>query len=1307
MKTTPEPRRPKPHRNPTLSPWGFSGKTLMILFLALTLSACSVFDRASDPDSDDTTDVTEAAPQSRHAARNAFVDRALEGLTIQEGRLVATAPEAGGPAEARRQLDEFERLMAAGEGENALRALTRAARQSSSLGEPFAVLARRLLALKRYDEAAAALQTAIDRDPEDLDSRLLFAAQLQSRQRYDEAIDQLRHVVSGDPDHGLAHERLAVLLTYLGDRDNALHHLEEAERLDAVVPRALRTLVTTGSPPRAKVISNPAKAEGATIGFQRRVDNSSTRHTNETTIAADGSRVVAAWHQYDSASGPIRIAATVSNNGGQNFLFQQMIRPPSAYRGDIEGDPMTAIDPRTGDRWVGGISFAPQTTDDDNHIFVARRTPTDTSFRTPVMATISASVDKAWLAAGPAPGNPNTTRLYLTYLQFDPMNNTIGDSRLQVSTDAGATWSGQTVYAEGLGHVPRVASDGTLYVGYWDRQLTGSDMEVAISTNGGTSLTSRIVDRRLDVWFNDTVGHFPGSFKVVNYAAFAVSPNDPDLLYMVWPDTSGIVGGDPDVDLFFSRSTDGGNTWSNTTVIDGENPGSPGDQFFPWLEVDDAGRLHMAYFDTRNIPQDDHPDTGQVQAWVEAYYAYSDDRGDTWYEYRLTEQPFDTTQGALRGSNSFLGDYLGLAVAGDTALPLYPSNQAGNGDVFTHSITLPGATIGQVGQVTIRHLEQDVAFGRNFTDPVVIAQPAGFRGGQAAVVRITDVRNDGFTLRLQEPWNLDGAHTNEVIHWIALERGSWRLPDGTRFEVGKLNTSSTIGTLVTGGGFATVSLANPLPTSDPIILSQVQTFNDQNFVKTRQRNESASGFQVALEEEESRTDAHGTETIGWMAFEPGTGRWNGNAYEFWETGLTVGPQFAAWNFLTNFGTPPRFTAGMASYQGSNNAAIRYNNLTATGVELKVEEDTTLDSEVNHFDEEVSYVALGSDGMLVGFPIDAVDVPPTAAFTYSCNGFSCTFDGRSSSDDQAVTLYNWNLGGVSASGPTPSRTFPFGGTFTITLTVTDTNSQTNRTVRKIDVTLAAPTNVQATDNTLPDRVRVTWNPVSGATRYKVYRHTSNSPSQAQQLTYYVNGNSLDDTTANPGLNYFYFVSATDEQVDSPLSLGNAGRRRNDGQQQTLAFVTEDAWVDQQRPTTNFGADPTLFTRSASSGAGRHAYLKFNVPPLQGTVQSVILEIYPIQAQPQGRWYRIFDTSWIERGAQGITWISAPVNVGLQRQFAEIPLAGTSPVQLDVTGMVTGSGLFTLGGVAPDLPGFGISSREGGFQTSPRLVITTQP
>ena len=85
-----------------------------------------------------------------------------------------------------------------------------------------------------------------------------------------------------------------------------------------------------------------------------------------------------------------------------------------------------------------------------------------------------------------------------------------------------------------------------------------------------------------------------------------------------------------------------------------------------------------------------------------------------------------------------------------------------------------------------------------------------------------------------------------------------------------------------------------------------------------------------------------------------------------------------------------------------------------------------------------------------------NVPPTAAFTTSCGGLSCTADGTSSTDaDGTIASYAWNFGdGRTGTGATPTHAYAAAGSYTITLTVTDNRGGTGTTTRA--VTVAAPT-----------------------------------------------------------------------------------------------------------------------------------------------------------------------------------------------------------------------------------------------------------
>ena len=275
-----------------------------------------------------------------------------------------------------------------------------------------------------------------------------------------------------------------------------------------------------------------------------------------------------------------------------------------------------------------------------------------------------------------------------------------------------------------------------------------------------------------------------------------------------------------------------------------------------------------------------------------------------------------------------------------------------------------GSSIGETGQVTnATGGIKTVTLSRSYRNPVVFIQPHSYNGADTSVVRITSVQPDRFSYYIDEAPDRDGAHTTETISYIVLEAGTWQLPNGTQLIVGTLDTSSTVGKSVSNQ-WSTVSF-NTLFSSTPIVISQVQSNNDPSWVKTRQRNAGTNSFQVAMEVEDSRTTAHGSETIGWLAIEPGTGNWNGRTYEAGATPDSVTQNWFTITWNAVFNSAPRFAASIATYDGTDGSYLRYNNLTSSSVQVMIEEDTTLDSEINHTSEVVHFLAVEGDGALIG------------------------------------------------------------------------------------------------------------------------------------------------------------------------------------------------------------------------------------------------------------------------------------------------------------------------------------------------------
>jgi PKD repeat protein len=95
----------------------------------------------------------------------------------------------------------------------------------------------------------------------------------------------------------------------------------------------------------------------------------------------------------------------------------------------------------------------------------------------------------------------------------------------------------------------------------------------------------------------------------------------------------------------------------------------------------------------------------------------------------------------------------------------------------------------------------------------------------------------------------------------------------------------------------------------------------------------------------------------------------------------------------------------------------------------------------------------------------VNQPPVAAFTSSCGNLTCAFTSTSSDSDGSIASYAWSFGdGATSAAQNPSYTYAAGGTYTVTLTVTDNQGATNTVSHSVTVT---PPNSAPVVNAGPD------------------------------------------------------------------------------------------------------------------------------------------------------------------------------------------------------------------------------------------------
>ena len=267
------------------------------------------------------------------------------------------------------------------------------------------------------------------------------------------------------------------------------------------------------------------------------------------------------------------------------------------------------------------------------------------------------------------------------------------------------------------------------------------------------------------------------------------------------------------------------------------------------------------------------------------------------------------------------------------------------------SPNLPSALL-EKGEVLINHTWRRVYFTKSFTDPVVVANAPSLNDGQPAVIRIRNVDTSGFDIRLQEWDYLDGSHAVETVGFLAMERGSHVLPDGTQVEAGSIE----LGNVHTS--FKTVSILQPFSTA-PVVIATVASANESDAVTTRLRNVNTSTFQVQLQEQEANTQSHAMETVNYILWEPSMGTVDGINFEVGRTADAVSHRPYYIDFQTPFQAAPIFLADMQTRDGSDTANVRSDFEDNNGVEVFVHEEQSKNSEVGHTNEVVGYMVFSS------------------------------------------------------------------------------------------------------------------------------------------------------------------------------------------------------------------------------------------------------------------------------------------------------------------------------------------------------------
>jgi hypothetical protein len=333
----------------------------------------------------------------------------------------------------------------------------------------------------------------------------------------------------------------------------------------------------------------------------------------------------------------------------------------------VWGDPCVIFDP-SGHAYIGHLSN-PRDGYWLDRLVVQKSTDGGATWNggAPVGGDPPTQQDKEWLIADYT-GSPYHGNLYVCWTQFDHYGSTLRTDSSRIlfarSTNGGESWSDPVRVGDLAGDcldrdstvqgaVPAVGPAGEIYTCWSYAGKIFFDR----STDGGATFgADRFVTDQPGGWDIDIPGLQRCNGFPVTLCDLSGSANRGSL-YVVWADQRN---GATNTDIFLSRSTDRGESWSPRVRVNQDTTATQ--QFFHWATIDQSdGDLYVVYYDRRAT-------AGNA---TDVFVARSTDGGRTFTDMRVSRSPF------VPDASQFLGDYIGIAAHGGIAYPLWTRMDSG------------------------------------------------------------------------------------------------------------------------------------------------------------------------------------------------------------------------------------------------------------------------------------------------------------------------------------------------------------------------------------------------------------------------------------------------------------------------------------------------------------------------------------------------------------------------------------------------------------------------------------------------------
>ncbi len=220
--------------------------------------------------------------------------------------------------------------------------------------------------------------------------------------------------------------------------------------------------------------------------------------------------------------------------------------------------------------------------------------------------------------------------------------------------------------------------------------------------------------------------------------------------------------------IYFSKSTDNGTTWSQPSIVnnDLDTESNTPDHFYPSIAVNGKGTVSVTWYDRREDPNNE----------IGRYYiAQSTNQGKTWTNAPVAAKPMDFNYVMKVNQNFGIGEYTQVLTTSNYTIPVWTDGRDDGGNLRVYAAFLTDAPAGVERLSTVT---EGLELSDNYPNPFSSTTNLSFTLSTSAQTRlyVTNIAGqsiagifDGAAEAGEHDFVFDGGHLSNGVYYLNLE----------------------------------------------------------------------------------------------------------------------------------------------------------------------------------------------------------------------------------------------------------------------------------------------------------------------------------------------------------------------------------------------------------------------------------------------------------------------------------------------------------------------------------------------------------